>query len=262
MGKFAAISRRKKINDFSFGLVMRLTDLSLLFLFLALTMTMASKHSSKYLNGLFKKLQASLDEGKIRNSFYQLKRRGLIDYSRGIWQTAEITRIGKRRLKQILPEYEPKRMWDKRLYLVSYDIPDEQKIIRDNLRRILIKLGCGQLQKSVWLTPYNPKKALKDFVAENDLEGLVLVSDLGKDGSIGEEDNRNLVNRVYSLDELNKRYSEFLTCWKDKQIQPEITAHFFSILRDDPQLPFELLPDDWLGEQAWEFVSKQRHSIS
>ncbi|MDZ4229059.1 MAG: PaaX family transcriptional regulator C-terminal domain-containing protein, partial [Patescibacteria group bacterium] len=138
--------------------------------------------------------------------------------------------------------------------LMSYDIPEARKVERNRLRRLLKTLGCGLLQESVWLTPYNPKKILEEFVGENDLAGLVLVSDLGKDGSIGEEDNRGLVARVYQLDRLNRLYWEFIDRWKDKKPNLEMLSHFFSILKDDPQLPFELLPDDWLGEKSWDLI--------
>ena len=262
MGEFGKIARKRKLTDFSWGLAARMTDLSLIGLFLGLSLSLPSKHTSKFLSQIFGKIQGPIDETKIKNSFYQLKRQGLIVYGLRLWQTPQITQAGKEKLKRLLPHYNNKRIWDKRLYLVSYDIPNSKKAVRDNLRQILKTLGCGLLQESVWLTPYNPKEVLKNFVAENNLSGLVLLSDLGLDGNIGEEDNRGLVGRVYRLEELNQRYGEFLDQWKNKPPQPESLPQFFSILKDDPQLPFALLPNDWLGEKAWELISPLNNFVS
>lgn len=254
MGKFAEISRKRRIEDLSWKLASRMSDLVLLSLFLGLTLSMPSRHTGKFLSKIFKKIHNSFDENKTRTVFYQLKQQGLIDYSRRLWQQPQITAQGKKRLESILPIYLKSRPWDKHLYLISYDIPELKKVERNRLRRLLKTIGCGLLQESVWLTSYNPKIILEEFVTKNDLIGLVLVSDLGKDGSIGEEDNRGLVARVYRLDQLNRRYGEFLEHWENKKPQPEALSHFFSILKDDPQLPFELLPNDWFGEQAWELI--------
>ncbi|MCG2691487.1 CRISPR-associated endonuclease Cas2 [Microgenomates group bacterium] len=254
MGKFTEESRKRKIEDLSWGLVSHMNDLVLLSLFLGLSLAMPSKRTGKFLSQIFKKLHQSLNQDKIRNTFYQLKQKGLIDYSKRLWNQPQITRQGQKRLQSILPEYQAERTWDDRLYLISYDIPENKKTDRDNLRKLLKNLGCGLLQESVWLTPYNPKTILKNYVKKNDLAGLVLVSDLGKDSSIGEEDNLSLINRVYQLDDLNLRYQEFIEQWSQKKPSQEMISHFFSILKDDPQLPFELLPDNWLGEKAWESV--------
>ncbi len=112
------------------------------------------------------------------------------------------------------------------------------------------------LQASVWLTPYNPKEVLREFIEERKLAGQVLISDLGEDGSIGEEDLRELVVRVYNLEDLENRYVEFIQKWggKKKLNDSEKTRIYFaftSILMGDPQLPFELLPEDWAGNNAY-----------
>ena len=114
------------------------------------------------------------------------------------------------------------------------------------------KLGCGLLQNSVWLTPYNPKNTLRDFIEEKNLSGAIIVSDIGKDGSIGEENIDELIRRVYRLNELNLRYKELINLIEEKKLN-KIQAKFqyLNILQDDPQLPFEILPSDWLGDKAF-----------
>lgn len=254
MGEFAKIAKKRKAIDWSFSLAARTGDLILLMAQWAVYFP-ATTNRAKFWREIENREYRPLDEAKIKNHVYQLKHRGLIDYTKRLWQEPVITAKGKKRLQAILPRYDEERVWDGRLYLVIYDIPVGNNYLRDRLRRTLKTLGCGLLQKSVWLTPYNPQKILQDFAAKHNLPGQILVSDLGKGGSIGEEDIRGLVVRVYKLDELNRRYLEFFEIWSKKKPQPEMLSHFYSVLKDDPQLPFALLPDDWQGEKAWELIS-------
>lgn len=252
MEKFEKLARKRKIERLSWGLAFRMTDLVLLQLFLGLTLITSSKHSSKFLEKNLKKIHNNFDEEKIKRAFYELKKEGLVEYGKRLWLEPQITQEGRKRLADFMPQYDPVRAWDKRLYLVTYDIPEEKRKNRDLLRRFLQKIGCGLLQESVWITPYNPKKVISEFVTEAGLEELILISDTGKDGQIGQEDIRELINRVYGLDELNERYRDFIDKQNEKKrFKKEAVSKFFSILKDDPQLPFELLPDGWLGEKAW-----------
>ncbi|MDZ7586665.1 MAG: CRISPR-associated endonuclease Cas2, partial [Patescibacteria group bacterium] len=246
---------KRKIEKLSWGLALRMTDLVLLQLFLGLTLIASSKHSGKFLAGILKKIHNNFDEEKIKRAFYELKKGGFVEYGKRLWLNPQITKEGKRRLADFLPQYDPVRTWDKRLYLITYDIPEKERKSRDQLRRFLQKIGCGLLQESLWITPYNPKKVINEYVAEAGLEKLILISDMGKDGEIGQEDIRELINRVYGLDKLNERWREFINKAAEKKYREmERVGWFSSILKDDPQLPFELLPDNWQGEKAWQIV--------
>ena len=79
---------------------------------------------------------------------------------------------------------------------------------------------------------------------------------MGKGGAIGEENLASLVVRVWRLDRLNDRYEEWLREYKrsDKLDQWLVTS-YLTILRDDPQLPFSLLPKWWKGDRAWRLVA-------
>lgn len=49
---------------------------------------------------------------------------------------------------------KPKR-WDKKWRIVIFDIPEERKNLRDELRRCLKLLGFAEFQKSVFAFPYH-----------------------------------------------------------------------------------------------------------
>jgi len=163
-----------------------------------------------------------------------------------------ITKLGRERLKEFLPTYKTVRPWDGFVYLISYDIPEVSKKIRDQFRKYLVQIGCAKLQASVWITPYTPRDLVNDFAKAHHVEGTILVSKLDKEGLIGDETFSEVIVRIYNLHKLQERYEEFLYQVKTKK------APFFqkvvlyqSILGDDPQLPFELLPSWWNGDDAY-----------
>lgn len=198
----------------------------------------------------------------IKNAMITAKKRGWVQtVCRGA--PPEITEEGRHRLANVIPQYDGKRAWDGRMHLVTYDIPEKDKGKRELLRKQLIRIGCGNLQDSVWMTPYNPMDTLRTFIAERDLGGTIIISDLGRDASIGEENLQELVVRIYKLEELNTRYEAWIkNAKKLKLIDQLVLFGYFSILRDDPQLPFDLLPKWWKGNEAYRKVGDLLRKLS
>ena len=201
-----------------------------------------------------------IDYKTFYNAFYRLKRKGLIAAVKDeVYFKPVLTEQGHKRLDQLVPQYKKKRPWDKRLYLVTYDVVEERRRRRDELRELLKRLGCAPLQDSVWLTPYNPKGILETFVEENDLHGAIIVSDTGTDGAVGDRSLKELIRDIYGLDELNNCYKSFLYQFsktKKGASADTVASQYLSILKDDPQLPFELLPTDWRGDEAYELYEE------
>lgn len=190
----------------------------------------------------------------FKSGVYQAARKGYLVKEGDVWK---ITEGGEVRLQELLPHYKDERQWDGKIRLITYDVPETKKRNRDLLREFLKENGCGMFQASVWLTPYDPKKTLPCFIAEHRLNGMVIVSEVGKDGNVGQIPVEELVGRVYRLQELNNRYKEFLREMVQGKLTPwEIRINFLSILKDDPQLPFDLLPKNWLGEKAYSVFQK------
>lgn len=197
----------------------------------------------------------------LKRAFLYLKKRGLIDYVKeDVFVLPKITKQGLERLSGLFPKYYEERPWDGKIYLVSYDIPEEQSDDRDKFREHLKKIGCGMLQASVWLTPYNPQEVLEEFIKERMLGGAVIISNVGKDGSIGQTPLKELVAKVYSLRQVNEAYRDFLHEFKKRRkgnvTSSQTAFKFFAILDKDPQLPFGLLPPDWKSDEAYELFKK------
>ncbi|MFZ5366262.1 MAG: PaaX family transcriptional regulator C-terminal domain-containing protein [Patescibacteria group bacterium] len=247
---------KEKIQEFSLGVLDTLIDSSLfLFAFWAQSYAVGSGRKD-----FFKAIENSVNfvreiRGEtLRRGAYYASKKGFLIKDGNEWR---ITELGRERLNKILPQYQVERPWDGKIYLITYDIPERRKKDRDLLREYLKRTSCGMLQASVWLTPYDPKKSLADFVAEYKLSGLVVVSDIGRDGNVGQMPIEELVRGIYRLEKLNERYWKFLEDVKRRKLAPwEISLRFFAVLKDDPQLPFALLPKDWLGDRAYQVYQK------
>jgi phenylacetic acid degradation operon negative regulatory protein len=186
----------------------------------------------------------------IKNALITASKSGFIKRRRHAMPS--ITEAGRARLASVIPRHDDTRTWDGRLHIVTYDIPEKQKNVRDLFRVHLRRIGCAKLQESVWLTPYNPIDILREFTADYHIGGTVIVSDLGVDASIGEEDIKTLIVRLYHLEEINARYIKWLDTYGDGDfttIGYEGVVGYLAILKHDPQLPFALLPKWWKGEK-------------
>ncbi len=247
---------RSLVLRLSDGLVGTVMDL-LLFQIYLLTASVGKGHSAKGIYQAFAEAEQEFEKFNyqtIKSALKNLKRKGLIR----VLKEPEITKEGRKRLKSFLPRYDEKRVWDGSLYLVTYDIAEKKKILRDKLRNFLKTLGAGKLQESVWLTVYNPQTLLTEFAKENKLGGAVIVSCIGKDGYIGQKSLSQLLNKVFNLEALNQRYEEFLREFSQKnKPQWQVAVNFYKILRDDPQLPWELLPKDWQGDKAFQLFKNK-----
>lgn len=256
---------KRKIAQVSEGMLATATDLVLAELYLHARLLEPGKATSPA--GIWKayyESQTDLQEFNyqtLKRAFLYLKKKGLIEVVKEEMITLpKITKQGLERLSEVFPTYHEKRSWDGRIHFVTYDIAEKRRDDRDRLRRYLEKIGCGMLQNSVWITPYNPRDILRDFIEERGLEGAVIISNVGKDGSIGRTTLKELVASVYKIPEINEDYRDFLSRFKEakqKDITPsQVAFKFFAILDKDPQLPFELLTTDWKGDEAYELFCK------
>lgn len=224
-----------------------------------------------YTDGVQAILAAQKDLQKVNaktfaRAFLQIKKKGLLKVAKEeLYLKPLITEAGLDRLREILPFYDEERTWDGHIYLVTYDIVEERKTDREKLRQALLKLRCAKLQASVYLTPYNPAEVLRETLQKRHLEGAVLISNLGEDGSVGEESLQELLARIYDLNTTNAAYGAFLANYGHRRRMTDknkLIFDFLTILQDDPQLPFSLLPNDWLGGRAYRLFKNHLRLMS
>lgn len=223
----------------------------------ARTVHRAERRADEITDDLF----SSFDPSKIQGAIFELRRKGLVAAVKGKWYEAQLTKRGLEEFRQHIPRYREKRPWDKRVYQVSYDIEEEDQQLRKLLHRFLLDIRCAPIQKSVFLSVYNPRGLIRSWLQEHFLLGDILVSDLGPDGSLGDRPLTEIVRDAYRLNQLNRDYAEFLRLFpvrirSNPSNRLSAWFHFHSTLERDPQLPFELLPDDWLGDRAHERIER------
>lgn len=249
---------KKTVLEASEGVVATVVDLTLVSLYMALALS-----SVRTMNDAFRitediySFKDRVNYHAIKRALYNLTRKGLVTRSSKRTEIElAITELGRKRIAELLPTYQTDRPWDHFVYLISYDIPTEHNRSRDMLREYIKRTGGALLQESLWINPYNPTILLETFAKEHDIPGTILVSKLGKDGAIGEDNLRNVIRRVYKLEEISRRYHEFLKEYADqKNTKPSrMIFNYLAILKDDPQLPFALLPHNFPGQKAYECV--------
>ena len=85
-------------------------------------------------------------------------------------QFPRLTRRGKKLLmKRRLQEHHetvPRRK-DEEWHVVIYDVKEKRRSVRDSMRRELIAAGFIQLQRSVWISPYDQEELLALLKIEN-----------------------------------------------------------------------------------------------
>lgn len=155
--------------------------------------------------------------------------------------------------------------WDGKWRMVIFDIAEKQKIKRDYLRKKLKELGFGMLQESVFITPHD---IIKDFLEYVESIGLQDSVDILEACYIS-GDPKELVKRVWELEELNEKYLEIfqetqkiknshliITRGRVKKLNNrvrkmgEIKERYLEILLSDPFLPLSLLPKNYLRDRA------------
>jgi DNA-binding transcriptional regulator PaaX len=111
---------------------------------------------------------------QLQNTFGLLKQRKLVEIVREKNGKSKVilTNKGRKRVKEFCFEelrIQKSKRWDKKWRVLVYDIPTKPKIYnnaREALRAKIKELGFVQLQKSVWVCPYECEDEIL-YVAEN-----------------------------------------------------------------------------------------------
>ncbi|MEW6407415.1 MAG: CRISPR-associated endonuclease Cas2 [Patescibacteria group bacterium] len=135
----------------------------------------------------FVKRKSDFDRRRTKKTLWDLeKRKMIVRVERKNGTFFKLTGKGKMRLSEIkIKELKIKKLkkWNGWWWIVIFDIPENMKNIRERLRKILKDLGFYQLQKSVFVFPYQCQKEI-DFIKAtyhiNTYVDLILAKSLGK----------------------------------------------------------------------------------
>ncbi|MFC6080138.1 PaaX family transcriptional regulator [Sphaerisporangium aureirubrum] len=147
------------------------------------------------------------------------------------------------------------RGWDGTWTLVGFSLPDSRRSTRHDLRSRLIWAGFGLLQSGLWIAP-----------GAMDVTGVLDSLDLGDHVTVltakafKPSETADLVRKAFDIEQIARRYRAFLAQWDTPRPLPsapddlarQLLLHtdWLQLVRQDPHLPAEHLPQDWPAIRA------------
>lgn len=166
---------------------------------------------------------------------------------------------GKNYLMEIMPGLNPEnKRKSGEVFLITYDIVETSHYGREALRRFLNKSNVIKVQESVYLTTKDLRSEINEIVSRLKIKGAVLVAKLGQDSFFGDKTAKDYLGKYYKIEEINNEYKELL----NKKPSFALTFKYNRIYKNDPHLPNEFLPDDWMGNKAYLVYFKFLTSLS
>ena len=175
---------------------------------------------------------------------------------------------------------ESKHSWDGTWTLISFDIPENIRNRRDELRVRLREIGFGLLSGGVWIAPGNVSEFVKNLAKSLRVENRIMIS-LSNEVILGGVPIESVVSKIWPLAELNREYKA-MQSRMNRRIEkmrsrietgspPDAREAFLEmfvvnteiaeLIARDPCLPEELLPENWLGLEVQDLVHEYLHMI-
>lgn len=213
------------------------------------------------IRGILEKVTGYENRKVIWSTLERLFQKGLIKKTKtkeGI--NFSITVSGKKALPED-PGYIPKpdRAWNQKWHLVIFDLPENKRKEKETFLSKLKQTGFAKMQDSTYLSVHNfqdETKKLAKSLGISDYVRVMLVEDLGI------EDQRKFAEKVWSLQGLNNRYKDYVKKYQNGYEGQEFSSEvlrfwlkkarheYLNIRHNDPVFPKELLPTDWMGNEA------------
>lgn len=156
--------------------------------------------------------------------------------------------------------------WDGKWRILSYEIPEKKRELRDRLRREVSGWGLGPWHRSFWLTPHPVITHLQDLVSTKEEEQYVQAFESAH--ALG--DRENLIEKVWQKSKLEKKYRELFKLWHTTLSSAEdkiekfrkVLDGYIEVLRMDPGLPKDLVGEKWIGFEAFTIFKEIRSILS
>jgi len=169
--------------------------------------------------------------------------------------------------------------WDGGWNIVTYSVPERRREARDRLRLELSWMGYGPLSQATWISPYDLTKEVEDLAERLQIKEYIQVFQVKNQGST---DPKKIVSRCWDLGRIHERYANFIAKYRPKleyhlkrlqageNVEPsECFVERFNLIHEyrklpflDPDLPQELLPENWLRPQAATLFDEYHDSLT
>ena len=204
-------------------------------------------------------VRASFDisiNSKTLITLSSLSKDGLIEYIES--SSAPSSKLTAKGFYDIVLTYPVFRFtqekWDDKWRILSYEIPEKKRELRDRFRRKVASWGMGPWHRSFWITPHPIIPYLKELVTDRAEEQYIQAFEA--DHVFG--DREILIEKVWGKSFLEKKYRSLFKIWHtvlstDKpntDKMASIVSSYINVLKDDPGLPKKLIGEGWIGFEA------------
>jgi len=150
--------------------------------------------------------------------------------------------------------------WDGRWRMVIYAVSEQDRTERERLRRALSWLGFGPLATATWISPHERLDEVEHALPDTSAR-LDLLTCRSRDRAT----DLDMVERSWDLKALGGDYQQFLSRLEALpsvselasmsgpdalRLRIQLVSSYRHFPFRDPDLPAELLPEDWPGRQA------------
>jgi len=139
--------------------------------------------------------------------------------------------------------------WDGKWRLLCFSIPEERRPLRDKFRRFIESLGLRPFLGGLWITPLDCKKELIEHASRLGISNFIAVAETCE---IFGQDTQKIIAE-WKFDKYRGLYEEFIS---ESEILlrsgnasrfevKKMILNYALILNNEPNMPIELLPQDW-----------------
>lgn len=138
--------------------------------------SLAELSKTKQLLELFENSSSTTPQRRIIDSCALLVRQGFL--TAGQLDNEKILKItikGRLRLSRslLLDNTINTTRWDGRWYLITFDLPEARKSVRNQIILTLKRNGCINYTKGIWILPYNPAKLVDGLRVQFNLKAEI-----------------------------------------------------------------------------------------
>lgn len=201
-----------------------------------------------------------VDAGVVRSSVSRLKQRGVLvsDRAEGAGyrlseSLEEVFAAGDHRIFEA-----PRAGADDPWLLASFSVPESERPLRHQLRKLLHRLGFGQVSGGLWIAPGLVADETRAALHHSGLDGYV---ELFLGARVSAEPLAEAVQGWWDLSVLEPLYRTFVDTYASvlaaRPGDREAFRAYVAALTQwrrlrylDPGIPFALLPQNWVGVEA------------
>ncbi|TRZ98887.1 MAG: phenylacetic acid degradation operon negative regulatory protein PaaX [Rhodocyclaceae bacterium] len=223
--------------------------------------------------GSFIKLVESLglNPRLVRTSVFRLSgEKWLVSEQIGRNSYYSLTATGRRRFEHAYRRIydDPRQQWDGDWQVVFAGGGMLSPAQRGALRRELLWEGFGVIAPGVLAHPYANRESVLDILQSTGTHDKVVVIQGRSLGALSSRPLQELVRECWNLDTIAEDYKRFCDSFRPvtralkaaRELDPEqafcvrtlLIHEFRRVQLRDPQLPMQLLPNDWPGDAARE----------